>query len=140
MPTLNFYGNKPLIKINISIISLLILIFAIFLTSCGSTQSGNSITATPGIASYSQDIAPIFDSRCAKCHGSSKQDGQLDLSSFNNLMAGGKTGQVIIPGNADGSKLILMVSSGKMPKKGAKLSKEQIQLLKDWVNAGAENN
>lgn len=140
MPTLKIYGNKSILKIKKSIITLSIFLFVFILTSCSSTQSGNSITATPGTVSYSQDVAPIFDSRCAKCHGSSKQDGQLDLSSFNSLMAGGKTGQVIIPGNADGSKLILMVSSGKMPKKGAKLSKEQIQLLKDWVNAGAENN
>jgi len=30
--------------------------------------------------------------------------------------------------------------NGKMPKRGAKLSDSQIQILTDWVNEGAPNN
>jgi hypothetical protein len=55
-------------------------------------------------------------------------------------MEGGKSGEVITPGNADKSPLISMVSSGKMPKKGAKLTPDQVRILTDWVNAGAQDN
>jgi hypothetical protein len=33
-----------------------------------------------------------------------------------------------------------MSSSGKMPKRGPKLTAEQIQTISDWINAGALNN
>jgi len=55
-------------------------------------------------------------------------------------MAGGKSGEIISPGNAVNSKLISLVMSGKMPKKGAKLTPGQIKILNDWVKAGAQDN
>lgn len=110
------------------------------LSSCSSNQAGATATTRTGAVSYSQDVAPILVDRCEKCHGTSVQKGQLDLSSYNAIMAGGGSGEVISPGNADGSKLIQMVTSGKMPKQGAKLTPDQINILKDWMNAGALDN
>jgi len=33
-----------------------------------------------------------------------------------------------------------MVTSGKMPKSGAKLTPDQIKILSDWVDTGAQDN
>jgi hypothetical protein len=64
----------------------------------------------------------------------------LDLKTFASLMAGSQNGAVIVPGDATNSKLVQSVQAGKMPKRGAKLTRDQIKLLVDWVNAGAQNN
>jgi hypothetical protein len=36
--------------------------------------------------------------------------------------------------------LVTLAASGKMPKRGPKLTPIQIQVLTDWVNAGALDN
>jgi hypothetical protein len=33
-----------------------------------------------------------------------------------------------------------MISTGAMPKRGPKLTPAQIQIITDWINAGAPNN
>jgi hypothetical protein len=55
-------------------------------------------------------------------------------------MAGSENGAVIEPGDAANSLLIQKVQSGNMPKRKPKLSPDLIQLLVNWVNAGAQNN
>ena len=39
---------------------------------------------------FSRDIAPIFVANCTGCHGGAQPKGQLNLTSFNKMMAGGK--------------------------------------------------
>ena len=114
------------------------LILAILISACGSKQPSASVTTTP--VSFSNDIAPIFNNRCTKCHSGSQASGQLDLSNYASIMAGGKTGAVINPGDASKSLLISLVQSGKMPKKGAKLTADQVKALEDWVSSGAQDN
>lgn len=121
-------------------ISLSMVLTITFLSSCSTNQVEITTSASVGPISYSQDVVPILTNRCIKCHGNDKQEGQLDLSSYAAIMAGGKSGDVISPGNADNSKLISLVTSGKMPKKGAKLNPDQVKILMDWVNAGAQDN
>ena len=57
---------------------------------------------------YNLEIQPIFDSNCANCHqvgSSSYNNHQLDLSSYFGLISGGESGNVVIPGNSNGSIL-----------------------------------
>lgn len=90
--------------------------------------------------SFSKDILPLMQTSCVNCHGGEKISKGLDVKTYDSLMAGSQNGAVLVPGDATQSKLIQSVQSGKMPKRGAKLTAEQIQLLVDWVNAGAANN
>ena len=53
---------------------------------------------------YYSDIQPIFDSNCGGCHLSNSQGG-LNLSSYQDLMDGGDSGDVILPGNSSESIL-----------------------------------
>ena len=48
--------------------------------------------------------------------------------------------KVVVPGDADASRLAQVVISGKMPPRGDKLTEEEIQFIVNWINAEAPNN
>jgi hypothetical protein len=92
------------------------------------------------VVSFSQDVLPILQSRCLRCHGGEKTEEQLNMTSYEGLMAGSEDGVVVVPGDADNSPFVQLVVQGKMPKRSPRLLPEQIQVFIDWVNAGALNN
>jgi uncharacterized membrane protein len=104
------------------------------------TEAPAAQPAAAGAVSYSKDLQPIFQESCVSCHGGERTSRALDLKTFESLMAGSQNGAVIVPGQADASKLVQAIQSGKMPKRGTKWTPEQLKLLVDWVNAGAQNN
>lgn len=93
-------------------------------------------------ADFARDIEPIFAKRCQACHGSAQQMSGLRLDSGENALKGGYSGPVILPGKSAESKLIHRVASAKtgfaMPPAGEKLSKEEVGLLRAWIDAGAK--
>ena len=100
-----------------------------------------AVDATAKPISFKNDVLPILQSRCVKCHGGEKTAKGLSLIDYQHLIAGtAEDGPAIVPGNAAKSKAIQMVQAGKMPKMSAKLLPEQIQILIDWINQGALNN
>ena len=62
------------------------------------------------------------------------------MTSYDTLMAGSFHGTVVTAGNADDSFLVQQLIEGEMPKRGPKLTAEQVQIIADWINAGALNN
>ena len=104
------------------------------------TMELSAAKAPAASSSFANDVMPILKNSCTNCHGVDQVRGGLDIASYDNLMAGSFNGEVIIPGNAGKSLLIDMVTSGKMPKRGPKLTAGQIQIITDWINAGAPNN
>jgi mono/diheme cytochrome c family protein len=99
--------------------------------------------------SFSSEVQPILNSRCVSCHSSSVRNGNLDLSSYAGLMnsTGSRYGDdIVVDGNADASGLIDAIEpdpdSGidRMPQGGPYLSGTQIELIKAWINEGAQNN
>jgi hypothetical protein len=99
--------------------------------------------AAPAAAavSFSKDVMPVFEQSCIKCHGGSDgTKGDLDLTSYDNLMAGGKDGQVVSPGDAANSMLVKLMDQGKMPRRQPRLPQETIDMIAAWVNQGAQNN
>jgi len=103
--------------------------------TAGSTPSGSTAQV-----SFTKDILPILQNSCVSCHGGEKTSKGLDLKTFASLMTGSQNGAVVVAGDASNSKLIQSIQSGKMPKRGGPLPADQIQLLVNWVNAGATNN
>jgi hypothetical protein len=95
--------------------------------------------ATSGV-SFASDVMPILAGSCNDCHGGKQTKAGLNMTTYDSLMAGSFDGVVIVPGNSADSLLIQMVESGKMPKRGDKLTIEQIQVISDWIAAGALNN
>lgn len=100
--------------------------------------------------SYQEDVFPIFESRCIKCHVSPDGIGYkatgLEMDSYESLMQGTFYGPVIVAGDSRRSILNMLVEGRagnlqRMPHNEDKaLSSEQIQTLKNWVNEGAANN
>ena len=130
----------------------LLIIAAVVLSACGS--SGNATSDIPlnqppvpsgdggedAPVSFANDVFPILNSRCITCHGGDRIEGELVMLSYEELMSGGKDGAVIIPGDADGSLLYQLASTGEMPKRGANLNPAQLQIIMQWINEGAPNN
>ncbi len=100
----------------------------------------DTVAPSTGGPSFSNDIRPILQASCTRCHGSSRQSGGLMLNNYSGLMAGSRNGDVVVPGDATNSILIQLVQAGRMPKSGGRLSDGDIQLIIDWVNAGALDN
>ena len=106
------------------------------------SASTNTAAQAPAVsgASFSKDVMPVFQNSCVSCHGGDQTKAGLDLTTYDSLMAGSFNGSVIVPGNSAGSFLVQQVTSGKMPKRGSKLTAEQIKIISEWIDAGALNN
>ena len=107
-------------------------------------NSGMTIAARERAApapSFNSDIAPILQKNCLACHSSATKMGGLVMESYDALIKGGAHGQPIVPGNADGSRLVLMLEGKiqpRMPFGADPLPAADIAAIKAWINAGAE--
>ncbi len=90
---------------------------------------------------FEKEVLPILQTHCFKCHGPEEQKSGLRLDSRAALLSGGDFGAAIVPGVAENSLLIEVISSSdddvKMPPKGDRLTSEQIETLKKWIADGA---
>ena len=111
--------------------------FAIsILVSHGSLLAEEKIT-------FVDHVKPVFQKRCATCHNSSRQSGGLDLTNYTNLMLGGGSGNSIEPGDSGSSYLYMLVTHEEtpvMPPGNVKIPEKEIQLIADWIDAGALEN
>ncbi len=96
--------------------------------------------ATAPLPSFSADVLPIFESRCVRCHGGASPVAGLSLSSYSDVMAGSRSGPVVVPGSAADSSLVRAIVSGRMPRGAPKLPDAEIQAISDWVDGGAPDN
>lgn len=99
---------------------------------------------------YERDIKPIFDNSCIKCHHGEKAKGRLHLDSLEGALKGGKQedGPDIVPGKSGKSFLVYAVAHVgdeddfmPPPKNKAKippLTKEQVGLIRAWIDQGAK--
>ena len=92
---------------------------------------------TFGGVDYYSVIQPIFDARCISCHSGSDAEEGLNLSSYNNVMNGGDSGDVIIPYDHANSLLWQYVNSGYMPPGTNDLTNTQVDLIAQWIDEGA---
>jgi len=106
----------------------------------GARPTATSAPAASDAPSFSQDVLPILEANCTRCHGSSRQSDGLAMNTYTALLEGSTTGAVVTPSDAAGSKLVEVISNGRMPKNATPLTAEEIQLISDWINAGALDN
>jgi hypothetical protein len=86
---------------------------------------------------YNSEIQPILDSRCTNCHGDSNADANLSLTSYNNVMNGGESGDVVIPFDPENSLLWQYINMGLMPPGANDLTDSQESLIAQWIIEGA---
>ena len=89
--------------------------------------------AAPG---FDEDIQPLLEENCGACHSAVVKQGELQVTEFEPLMAGGLNGPVVQPGAPEASTLWTQVWSGAMPLVG-ELGDDDKALIYDWIMAGA---
>ena len=110
---------------------------ALLLTACGDKE-----------ISYRADVQPILKQYCVECHdagGQGTEKSGLSLATYDSLMQGTRFGAIVKSGDSLSSVLIMLVEgradpSIKMPHGKDSLPKEQIEVLKKWVEQGSKNN
>jgi mono/diheme cytochrome c family protein len=97
---------------------------------------------------YSTEIRPILSDKCFQCHGpdESQRKGKLRLDSRQAATAPAASGlAAIVPGDPDESELVRRITSDdddeRMPPpgKGKPLEPREIELLRQWVEQGADD-
>jgi hypothetical protein len=91
---------------------------------------------------FARDIQPIFKSRCYSCHDARKKTAALRLDVRSSALRGGESGKkAIIPGRASEGELLRRVTTTNdedvMPPNGPRLTADQINQLKRWIDGGA---
>jgi len=88
---------------------------------------------------YQDNILPLVEANCSKCHNADKKKADLDLTSFQGALKGSGSGLVLTSGNLDASKLWKAINHAEepfMPPNRPKLEDKQIELFKKWILGG----
>lgn len=104
---------------------------------------GATTTFAQDDVDFVKDIKPIFERRCYECHGARKQDGELRLDRRAAVFGPEEDLWVVVPGKLTESYLYERITLPTddpdfMPAKGDPLSKEQIALIAQWIEKGAD--
>ena len=98
----------------------------------------NQLIALGKLVSFSHKIAPVFVKRCLACHNARTAKGRYNMENFAGVLKGGESGAPFEVGKAADSTLVSMLVSGDMPKDADPLTKEEIELVKKWIDTGAK--
>ncbi len=126
--------------------NLLLALPAILLVGCGQ-----------GEVSFSNDIQPIFETHCVRCHSGSGEGAEASdyvMVDYDGVMGGTRFGQVVVPGSRMSSALYLVVAGKTAPEirmpphndesfaegRGSMLSANMIEMIGLWIDQGAKNN
>ncbi|HCK51926.1 MAG TPA: hypothetical protein DIC23_01840 [Planctomycetaceae bacterium] len=93
---------------------------------------------TPKVT-FRDHIGPLFRRRCTGCHGSGQPKADLDLSRYVSAIAGGSSGEVLVPGDPLQSRLYLLVSHAEephMPPKRPRVPAAELKLIRQWIDGG----
>src|ERR1043166_8195366 len=100
--------------------------------------------AAAQVIDFAKDVRPILEKSCLKCHNAEKAKGKLSLDTREHALKGGENGADIIVGDSAKSPLIhftaRLVEDSEMPPigKGEPLTKEQVGILRTWIDQGAK--
>lgn len=148
--THNTYMSIPVYTLLVVLCSL-----GLLLSSCGSDSStgpgenGGNDDDQPAEPTYA-NVQSIFNSSCATsgCHDAATSSSGVNLSDYESIInsVGVQYGEKVVqPGDADGSPLVDKIepnpdTGARMPQGRSPLSDEQISLIRQWINEGAEEN
>jgi len=89
--------------------------------------------------SFTKDIAPFMANLCGGCHSRARKSGGLCLETFYDMMRGGDSGRVVLPGNLEGSRLYRLVGgleNPRMPQGQARITRKNYDDLTKWFEEG----
>ncbi len=127
-----------------SFVSLFLLVFFVGLSFLVAQEDSKEKNKP---VSFSNDVFPIIKKHCLPCHASdSENPSEFIMDTFPDIIKGGKHGKPIIPKDGDGSIFVQKIKPSPpfgeqmplMTKK--KLTDEEIELFKKWIDQGAKKN
>ena len=90
---------------------------------------------------YARDVKPILEKYCYDCHGPKQQMSGLRLDRRDSVLRqGGLSGQIIIPGDGEGSRIVRMIGGidgMPMPIGDPKPARADVELIRAWIDQGA---
>ncbi|MDF1814708.1 MAG: DUF1553 domain-containing protein [Verrucomicrobiales bacterium] len=106
------------------------------------TALAASATTTDSAKKFHDEILPIMEEECFRCHGE-KDKGGLKLNTRKDALLGGDSEiPSIVPGNPSASELIDRIRSDDedlvMPPTGDRIPEDKIARLEKWIQEGAE--
>ena len=110
---------------------------------CASVVNPSSGADPKAKLTYDQHVLPILTAHCVGCHKGESAKAGLDLSTYAKLKEGGASGEVVKPGDPDGSRLYLLTAHKEqpyMPPKMPMIAKEQVDTIAAWIRQGALEN
>jgi hypothetical protein len=88
---------------------------------------------------FESRVRPLLVEKCQSCHGPQVAEAGLRIDSRPRLLAGSDTGAVVVPGDADNSRLIAAIRHvgdvSSMPPDG-RLTADEVGVLEAWVAGG----
>jgi hypothetical protein len=122
--------NKRLLIV-VTVLSILILL------------SAWMIHASTDKIDFSTQVKPIINKNCITCHGGVRAKGGFSLLFRDEALAKTKdSNYAIVPGDADASEMIKRLNSKdpeeRMPYQHTPLPKEEIEILRKWIDQGAQ--
>mgnify|MGYP003335181165 FL=1 len=121
---------------------------ALIISTCLSLSSAacSAQDTTANTVEFNRDIRPILSDNCFFCHGPDKNKRQADLrlDTESGLLGTGGTTGAVIPGKPDESPLLQRILTADPdahmppPATGKTLTAAQIQLLRRWIQQGAQ--
>ena len=99
-------------------------------------------------ASFVRDVNPILKEYCVECHSTGGRGyvaSGFSVESYDDVMRGTKFGPVIVPGSSVSSTLERLIEhkadpSIAMPQGKPRLPKENLDIIRTWIDEGAKNN
>ena len=123
-----------------SVLLVTLLALAVLMTLA---SSGTTAAVEGDAVSFEEQVLPILEASCTECHDNRSAFSNLRLDNAEGIMAGGDLGKVVVPGEPDNSPLVLRVALPEddldfMPIEGDPLTDEQIDLMRKWIEQGAD--
>jgi hypothetical protein len=97
----------------------------------------------PAKITFEDHIKPIFREHCTSCHNNNAKKGGLSLESFQMTMTGGSSGEVLVAGDLDSSRLYALTAHKEqpvMPPMQDRIPQAKLDLLKTWIEQGMPEN
>lgn len=120
----------------IAILSSLLLSF-ILLSRCKKESTDSIVCDTagwvPDSIRYSNTVEPILTQHCTSCHNNTEQQGNVNLSGYENVKQYANSDQLL-------GTMAHLKRYKKMPYNGEKLPQDKICKVKFWIDNGALNN
>ena len=98
----------------------------------GTTPTGTP-TSPPTNATFTE-VNAIIQANCVSCHQPPNPSAGLDFTSYDSIVHNTVKTDLVVPGHPEESDLLIHANDN------ASLSGAELQVIHDWIAAGAPNN